>query len=90
MHPSFMKTVGNWFPKRVRGTMVSVFQTCVGVGNIAGLQLSKIVLDRTDNNWPVLFVVLAGLDFVIGVLLFLFLYEHPSHLGLDVELSEKL
>ena len=61
----------------------------MGIGNIVGLQLSKIVLDRTDNNWPVLFVVLAGLDLVIGVLLFLYLYEHPSHLGLDVESSKR-
>ena len=62
----------------------------MGIGNIAGLQMSKIVLDMTDNNWPVLFVVLAGFDLVIGFLLFLFLYEHPSHLGLDVEISKKL
>ena len=69
--PSFIKIIGNWFPKKQRAFIVSVWSTCVGMGNILGLQIAKWVLDKTDNNWPILFLVLTALDASIGILLFL-------------------
>ncbi len=52
--PCMIAIMGNWFPKKNRGLLVSLWSTCNNFGNIAGLQLAALMLDGFDHHWEYL------------------------------------
>jgi|LauGreDrversion4_2_1035121.scaffolds.fasta_scaffold231898_2 sugar phosphate permease len=82
--------MGNWFPKKNRGFIVSMWATTNNFGNIAGIQVAVVLIEVFDKKWQWLMIVAAGLSLIIAIVVWFFLIPHPQDVGIFVEeMTEK-
>lgn len=77
--PCVVEAVGVWFPEGRRGFVMGVWNTHVSIGNILG---SLVAGAFVDTNWGLSFVIPGIIIASVGVIIFIFLIPHPSHVGL--------
>ena len=51
LFPCFVAIMGNWFPKKSRGFLVSLWATCTNTGNIIGIQIAAALLKLYNDKW---------------------------------------
>lgn len=61
------------------------FCTSTGLGNLMGAQVGSVLLNVFSDNWPLLFVILACLAFVLAIMIRLFLVPNPEEVGYVIE-----
>ena len=86
--PAFIHIVANWFPERRRGIAMCAFCSCVNIGDILGAQLGQALLSGFGSEWQWLFVILIVLYVVLAACIFIFLVQHPEHIGVVIEPDE--
>ena len=77
--------MGNWTHRGNRGKVTGLWSTCQSLGNILGLQLAPILLERWDNHWYGLMFCIAVTYSFIGVTMFFFLVPDPREIGIQVK-----
>lgn len=78
--PAMTKMVGSWYPEHRYGQVWSLISTSSRVGTIAaGLALGYAL---SLVSWRSIFLLSAGITFVVVAVLFFFLKEKPSDVGL--------
>lgn len=88
--PCMIAIMANWFPKKNRGVLVSLWGTCNNFGNIAGIQLAAVMLDGFDGHWEYLQVLAGVTAVIIFAVVWFFLIPHPEMVGIHVEeMTEK-
>ena len=91
--PAFVHIVANWFSQKNRGIAVGSFCSCVNIGDIIGAQLGQALLRAFDQKWQWLFVLNAVIFLTIALLNYIFLVQHPEHIGIiidEVEVSKQV
>eukprot|EP00462_Mataza_sp_D1_P005998 CAMPEP_0175120008 /NCGR_PEP_ID=MMETSP0087-20121206/384_1 /TAXON_ID=136419 /ORGANISM="Unknown Unknown, Strain D1" /LENGTH=607 /DNA_ID=CAMNT_0016401411 /DNA_START=124 /DNA_END=1944 /DNA_ORIENTATION=+ len=85
--PAVVAVMDNWFGKRTRGFVMGVWNAHTSIGNILGSVISgwALSLGLNGNDWPAPFYISGGLIATMGLIVLLFLPNHPKDLGLDVE-----
>lgn len=73
--PSVVTCIGNWFGKGRRGLIMGLWNSHTSVGNILG---SLIAGYWVSTCWGLSFVVPGIIIFIMGIVCFLFLIEHPK------------
>ncbi|XP_066476885.1 glucose-6-phosphate exchanger SLC37A1 [Tiliqua scincoides] len=73
--PSVVTCIGNWFGKGRRGLIMGLWNSHTSVGNILG---SLIAGYWVSTCWGLSFVVPGVIIFVMGIVCFMFLIEHPK------------
>ncbi len=81
--PGVILCLTYWFPAARRAQMVAWFMTAIAISNIIGSPLSGAILQYMDGanglqGWQWLFVLEGIPSLVMGVVIFLFLADHPS------------
>lgn len=79
--PAFVSVIANWFSAKNRGIAVGGFCTSTGLGNLMGAQVGSILLSVFSDNWPLLFVILTALSFVLAIVIRLFMVSNPEEVG---------
>ena len=88
--PILVSTIGMWFSKQYRGLIGGSWATSTNIGNIVGLQLAGLILDKSDGDWDVLMLILAAW-FLLNVLLVLVTYKaDPSFDNITINLSTEI
>lgn len=75
-----VKTLANWFPPRLRGTVSGLFGSSYKIGNIAGWLLAGFIAELLD--WRYAFWVPAGLVFLSALNSLLKIRNAPEQIGL--------
>jgi len=50
-----------------------------------GAQVGSILLSVFSDNWPLLFVILTALSFVLAIVIRLFMVSNPEEVGYLIE-----
>lgn len=82
--PSVVAAMANWYPKGSRGLVMGIWNAHTSVGNILGSLVSGAALGLGMNgaDWPAAFFLSGALIAVGGVIVLLFLPNHPHDVGL--------
>ncbi len=79
--PGNVKAMTPWFGLKQRGTVMGFWGTCYQIGGIASTALAGFILVRW--GWRTAFFVPAVWVAFLGVIIMLFLVEHPRRVGLE-------
>lgn len=74
--PCVVEAVGVWFPERHRGFIMCTWNCHIFLGNILG---SLVAGAFVNTNWGLSFIVPGIIIASVGVVIFVFLIPHPSH-----------
>jgi len=83
--PCCIGIIGNWTRRKSRGIVSGAWATCSPIGNIIGLQISVVILNKQGNHWEyqMYYVTLGYL--VVAALFFTFLKASPAEIGVQLE-----
>ncbi|XP_069101723.1 sugar phosphate exchanger 3-like [Argopecten irradians] len=79
--PNCMKSLGAWYPDRVRNSIFGMFGTCAFAGGIMGTGLAVYL--QSSYSWRSAFLLPSVLVGVLGVLVLL-LFQQPDEVGIEV------
>ena len=85
LFPNFVSIMSNWFSRKNRGFLIGLWATANNVGNIVGIQLSAGLLTAFDNRWEFLLMIVSVTQFLMAIVLAIFLVPEPSHLGITID-----
>lgn len=87
---SMVAIMGEWFPKKIRGTVIGVWVTCINIGNIIGVQMaSGLIKVFGEEKWYDLMFTVAGMMTFFAFIFLFFLKPDPESAGFHInEFSE--
>lgn len=90
--PAVVAVMGNWFRKDTRGLVMGIWNAHTSVGNILGSLISGAALGMgsSGNDWAAAFFFSGALIAGMGIIVFLFLPNHPHDVGLPSTAEEAL
>ncbi|XP_076061668.1 major facilitator superfamily transporter 16 isoform X1 [Oratosquilla oratoria] len=86
--PGVVTAMGNWYGKGKRGLIFGVWNSHTSVGNILGTLIAAAFV---EIDWTLSFVVPGAIIAAVGIIIFFFMPETPSVVGLQspYEMSEE-
>jgi sugar phosphate permease len=77
--PGVVSTMGNWFGRKNRGFIFSLWVGCKNCGDLLGfLLIGKLVLGILNLSWTIGFFIIAFLLFITALLNYYYLNPYPS------------
>lgn len=81
-YPALFAIVSQWFPKRIRGTILGFWSSCASVGNMLGAIITVAILNK-DRSWEAAYAIIGCISFGAIVLNIIFARE-PHQVGHQV------
>lgn len=90
--PAVVAVMANWFGKDTRGLVMGIWNSHTSVGNILGSLISGAALSfgMNGNDWPAAFYLSGGLIAFMGIIILIFLPNHPHDVNLPSVEEEDL
>lgn len=85
--PNCMKTLGSWYPDKVRNSVFGIFGTCAFAGGIIGTALAVYL--QTSYGWRSAFLTPSIIVASMGVLVLLF-FPQPQEVNMEVPGKEQI
>jgi len=79
--PGNMSLLGNWFEPRVIGIVVGCWTAGINVGNIAGYQFGRLIINDLGIHWRYALYISGACMVIMAAMLFFFLKSNPNSAG---------